>query len=117
EQANGSPDNALVGANINALPLKNLKLYGQLLFDEFLLHELLSNRGYWGNKYAVQAGFKWLDVFNLPNVDWQGEFNLIRPYTYSEKEPSENYSQYGQSLAHPLGANLREVVNIIRINP
>jgi len=117
EQANGSPDNALVGANITALPCKHLKLYGQLLLDELQVHEVFSSQGWWGNKYALQAGFKWIDIFGIPNLDWQSEFNLIRPYTYSEKDPSENYSQYGQALAHPLGANLREFVNIIRFNP
>jgi hypothetical protein len=117
EQSNGSPDNALVGANINVLPGKKIKIYGQLLLDEFQVHQVFSSHQWWGNKYALQAGFKWIDIFGLPNVDWQAEANLIRPYTYSEKDPSENYSHYGQPLAHPLGANLREMVNIIRINP
>jgi hypothetical protein len=117
EQNSGSPDNALAGANINILPCRNFKIYGQLLFDEFEIHQLVSNKGWWGNKYATQLGIKWIDVFGLPNVDWQSEFNLVRPYTYSEKSSSENYSTYGQALAHPLGANLSEFINIIRINP
>jgi len=117
EQSNGSPDNSIVGLNVNILPCKRLKIYGQIVLDELQVHEVLTNSGWWGNKNALQLGFKWIDIFGLPNVDWQSEFNLIRPYTYSQKVPSNNYGQYGQSLAHPLGANLREFVNIIRINP
>jgi hypothetical protein len=69
------------------------------------------------NKYALQGGIKWIDIFGISNFDWQGEVNIIRPYTYSEKNPTENYSQYAQPLAHPLGANLREFISIFRYNP
>jgi hypothetical protein len=106
----------VAGLNINVLPFKNFKVYGQFLLDDIDIHKLVSDNGYWANKYATQLGFKWIDIFGLPNIDWQSEFNLVRPYTYSERNTSDNYSHYGQALAHPLGANLREFINIIRIN-
>jgi hypothetical protein len=117
EQQLGSSDNSLLGANINIIPVRKLKLYGQLLLDEFRVHELLNQSGWWGNKYGIQAGLKWVDIFGLPNVDLQSEFNMVRPYTYSEDSTAKSYTQFSQPLAHPLGANFEELVNIISINP
>lgn len=117
EQQTGSADNTVVGANLNILPVKKVKLYGQVLFDEFRISELRSGNGWWGNKFAVQAGIKYVDIFGLPNVDWLGEFNLIRPYTYTSDTSGKNYVHYNQMLAHPLGANLEEFISIFTINP
>ena len=114
---NGAVDKETAGANINILPCRNFKIYGQFLLNEFQAHQILSGNNWWGNKYGIQAGFKWIDLFGLKNVDWQSEFNLVRPYTYTSANSVDNYSQYGQPLAEPLGANFREFVNILRINP
>jgi hypothetical protein len=117
EEEMGSPDNALVGANFDVIPLKRVKVYGQIMFDEFLLHHLLSMDNFWANKYSLQAGVKWVNIFGIKNFDWQGEYNLIRPYTYSSDTVSNTYSHYNQSLAHPFGANLTELISIFRFNP
>lgn len=112
----GSPDNALAGMNTSFIFMKHFRLYGQVVLDEFVISELRKNRGWWGNKYALQAGFKYIDMFGLPNIDWQTEFNLVRPYTYSSDTPANSFSQFNQALAHPRGANFRELINILRIN-
>ncbi|RYD82227.1 MAG: hypothetical protein EOP53_04285 [Sphingobacteriales bacterium] len=112
----GSPDNALLGANVNFLVAKHVKLYGQLMLDEFVLNQYRNNRNWWANKYALQAGFKWIDFLGLPNVDLQSEINVIRPYTYSADTIAKAYEHFKQPLAHPMGSNLREIVNILRVN-
>ena len=53
----------------------------------------------------------------IPNFDLQGEFNYIRPYTYQHEDKYRNYQQYGQPLAHPMGANLYEFVGIATYQP
>ena len=60
---------------------------------------------------------KYVDAFGLANLDLQGEMNIIRPYTYSHHSNFGSYTSYRQPLAHPLGANLREFVGIIRYQP
>ncbi|MGZ5243072.1 MAG: hypothetical protein ACXWW0_04295 [Bacteroidia bacterium] len=112
----GSADNALLGANMNILVKKRVKLYGQLVLDEFVLDEYRNNKGWWANKYALQAGFKWIDFLGLPNVDIQSEFNLVRPYTYSTDTIAKAFEHFHQPLAHPMGSNLREWVNLVNIN-
>ncbi|MFL5811113.1 MAG: capsule assembly Wzi family protein [Flavisolibacter sp.] len=117
EQQNGSFDNAVVGIDAKANVAKRFQFYGQLLLDEFNLTELKKGSGYWGNKIAVQWGAKYIDAFNIKNLDLQIEDNWVRPFTYSHRDSVANYTHYNQPLAHPLGANFNEVVAILRYQP
>lgn len=117
EQQNGSSDNVLLGADFKWLAAKKLSFYGQLVLDEFLLENLKAGDGWWGNKYALQLGAEYIDALGINNLDLQLEGNLSRPYTYSHGDPYNSYSHYRQPLAHPLGANFKEVVAIARYQP
>lgn len=117
EQQNGSADNALVGFDFKANVAKRAQFYGQLLLDEFFLKEIRARNGWWANKYGVQLGARYIDLFNIKNLDIQGELNLVRPFTYSHSDSVSNYSHFNQPLAHPLGANFAELIGIIRYQP
>ena len=117
EQQNGSADNALVGLDFKANVAKRLQFYYTLMLDEFLLKELKAQDGWWGNKYAMQIGGKYIDVLGVKNLDIQGEFNFARPFTYSHYDSVSNHSHYNQPLSHPLGANFLEAVGIVRYQP
>jgi hypothetical protein len=124
EQSLGSPDNVLVGLNIKYNPIKYISLYGQLVLNEFRLNELLAGTGWWGNKYGIQYGGKYINAFGIDHLDLQYEFNTVRPYTYTHRGMLEetgysiaSYSHYHQPLAHPLGANFRETILLARYKP
>ncbi|MCE7062701.1 capsule assembly Wzi family protein [Dyadobacter sp. CY343] len=110
----GSQDNALLGFDFRWLVGRKASIYSQFVLDEFLTRYLFNGSGSWTNKYSFQLGGKYVDAFGVPNLDLQAEYNLVRPYTYSHKDGGRNYMHYGQSLAHPLGANFREYLGIIR---
>lgn len=116
ESFQGSGDNALIGLDFKWNFAQRFSIYGQLMLDEFIAKEIFKSSGYWANKYAFQAGAKYIDVFGISNLDFQTEVNAARPYTYSHSDGS-NYTQYNQALAHPLGANFVEWSNIIRWQP
>ena len=115
EYAVGSADNSILGMNLKVSPFKKTHLYGQLVLDEFLLDSLRSANGWWANKYGYQIGVKSVD-FLLPKLTLQAEYNTVRPFTYSHKRTAENYGHQNMSLAHPLGANFKEYVGIVRYN-
>ncbi|MBN8577463.1 MAG: hypothetical protein J0L66_11010 [Cytophagales bacterium] len=117
EQQFGSSDNAILGADLKWNAFRKVSFYGQLVLDEFLLKEVLAGNGWWANKYAIQAGIKYIDALGVSNLDVQVELNRVRPYTYSHYSQYGSYSNYRQSLAHPLGANFTEVVGIMRYQP
>ncbi len=107
---NGSPDNNLIGVDVNYQIKKSTVLYAQFLIDDFNVSELANGKGFFQNKYGVQLGIKSFKPFNINNAFAQLEFNTVRPYTYANKTPAINYSHYGEVLAHPLGANFKEFI-------
>jgi hypothetical protein len=117
EQQNGSQDNAVAGLDFKANVAKRFQLYGQLLLDEFKLSELKANRGWWANKFGIQLGAKYIDAFNIKNLDLQIEHNRVRPFTYSHRDSVANYTHYNQPLAHPLMANFKELIGTARYQP
>jgi hypothetical protein len=117
EQQNGSFDNAVLGFDAKANVAHKFQFYGQVLLDEFVLSELRAGKGWWGNKYGIQVGAKYIDAFNIRNLDLQIEMNRVRPFTYSHGDSVANYTHYNQPLAHPLGANFQELIALLRYQP
>lgn len=114
----GSPDNALLGASLRFTIMKRNLFYMQLMLDEFKLEHVMKGDGWWANKHGFQVGLKSYDPFSIPNLYFQAEYNHVRPYTYAHNTSIQNYGHYNQPLAHPQGANFREMVVIAdkRIN-
>lgn len=108
EYSLGSSDNAFLGFSFRVKVLKKQQVYGQLLLDEFLLKEVVADTGWWANKQAFQLGFKSFDMFTIKYLNFQTEFNYVRPYTYSHGSVQQNYGHFNEPLAHPLGANFWE---------
>ncbi len=117
EQQSGSPDNALLGLDFKWNFLRRFQLYGQLVVDEFLYSNVVAADGWWGNKQAGQVGLHYVDAFGLSNLDVQAELNVARPYTYGHDDIYTSYAHYKMPLAHPLGANFREWVGLLRYQP
>jgi hypothetical protein len=117
EQHLGSADNALLGLDYKINFLRHFSLYGQFVMDEFYLSDLKASNGSYRNKYAVQTGLKYIDALGIRNLDLQAEMNVARPYTYQHFSSYTNYTNYNQSLAHPLGANFLEWIGIVRYQP
>jgi len=115
----GSPDNALVGFDGRWNLWRRVQLYGQLLLDEFAIKELINpdQKGWWGNKYGLQAGLKYINAFGVDHLDLQAEVNLARPYTWSHSDSLNGYTHFRQPLAHPLWSNFQEFVGIARYQP
>jgi hypothetical protein len=111
EHSIGSPDNILIGLNGKWNFLKRFQLYGQVMLDEFKFDELfIEKNGWWANKYGIQLGLKYYDVLGIDHLDFQVEYNKAQPYTYTFRDNTAPYTHYDQSLAHPLGANFKEMI-------
>ena len=128
EQILGSPDNAIIGFDFKANFARKFSLYGQFVMDEMNIGQefdfknkklkgLFHPRKWWGTKVGTQLGLKYIDVFGISNLDFQIEGNLVRPYTYSHSDPVTSWTNYNLPLAHPLGANFKEIIAILRYQP
>ncbi len=119
-----SPDNVIIGLNAKWNVLNRFSFYGQLVLDEFLLSEITSGSGWWANKYGFQLGAKYIDVLGIDQLDAQVEYNYVRPYTFTHRDTLEgfntsiaNYSHFNQPMAHPLGANFKELILGLNYKP
>ena len=124
----GSSDNVLIGANFEYREAGKYKIYSQIVLDELVISEIRqdvkhllkpssTNRyGWWGNKYGIQIGAKVFNVANVKGLHIALENNIVRPYTYSHRNPSFAYTSFNQALAHPLGANFNELITTVDYN-
>ncbi len=109
EYALGSSDNVLIGVDAK-IRMKNWTFYGQLMMDEFNFADIKGRTRWWANKYAVQMGVKTSLIENQNKFFFRGEMNIVRPYTYSHLSNSQSYTNQGDPLAHPYGANFAEIL-------
>ena len=113
EASNGSPDNALIGFTGKYKITDGITAYGQFTLDEFRAQDFFSGKGSAKNKYAWQLGVKGANLLNVKSLNYLVEYNGALPYTYSETLAIKNYSEEAEPLAHPFGANFKEVVGIL----
>lgn len=107
-----SPDKMHLGATAKYKVFSNMTAYGQFMLGELTVSEFFAGRGHVNNKWGAQLGFRGFDAFGVKDLNFLGEYNLARPYTYAHFDPISNYTNYGEPLAHPWGANFREFVGI-----
>lgn len=129
EYGMGSSDNSLLGFSSSLRPTKDITLYGQFLLDEFLFGEWSSSMrkaisgdstiltGYWANKQSYQLGVKYLEPLGWKSASVLAEVNIVRPFTYGHSNPRQSYTHLNQSLAHPLGSNFIEWVQVTTWQP
>jgi hypothetical protein len=113
DNIDNNPAKNLVGFTAKYKVFQHTILYGQFALNEFHASDILSGDGAIDNKSAYQIGFRGSDLFGIKNLNYLAEFNTARPFTYSSFDQSSNYSQDGQPLADPFGANFREWVGIL----
>jgi len=117
ENSLNSIDKAIIGTNFKWNFKKRFQTYGQFLISEFILSEMMSDRNWFGNKYSYQLGLKYIDVFGINNLDAQAEVNICRPYMYTSQSERMTFTNYRQPMAHPIGANFKEFIGIVRYQP
>jgi hypothetical protein len=102
-------NNILLGATLKLKITNSISFYGQFMLDDLSS----AKSGETGNKYGYQAGFKYFDLFTIRRLNFQVEYNSVRPYAYAADNSFQSYTHYNQALAHPLGANFNEIVGFI----
>lgn len=117
ERSLGSPDNAFIGLDFKWNFLRRFQVYGQMGMDELQASRLLPDPQSWAHKFAFQLGGKYIDVLGIDHLDLQIEHNAVRPHTYQHWKTETAYSHGSQPLAHPLGANFRETLVLLRYQP
>lgn len=116
----GSDNNALMGMNFKVSFSQKNCIYAQFVLDDVIVGQLVNDikhrisssytgqYGWFANKWGIQGGMKFFDMFKLKGLDCFVEGNIVRPYVYSHSVSELTYTHNGKPLAHPLGANFIE---------
>lgn len=113
DNATNDPDKALLGLTSKYKISNGITVYGQFSLNEFHAVDFFSSNGAYTNKYGWQLGFRGTNLFTIKNLNFLLETNNVKPYTYSARSAIENYSNSSEPLAHPWGANFRELVGLL----
>lgn len=118
----GSNENALMGLNMKVSFSQKNCVYAQVVLDDIIVgqlkndikHRLSSSYtgeyGWFANKWGIQGGLKFFDMFKVKGLDCFVEGNIVRPYVYSHSQQNLTYTHAYKPLAHPLGANFVEAL-------
>ena len=87
--------------------------YTQIMLDDMDVGAARKGKGFYRTKVSAQFGYKGLDIFKVKHLDFQTELNIVRPFVYAHKAPEQSYTNFNQSLTHPLGANFLESITFI----
>ncbi|MDX5585537.1 MAG: gliding motility protein RemB [Aureibaculum sp.] len=104
--------NALMGFSTKYKWSQKFSTYTQFVLDELTVGKFFDGTKYWGNKFSVQLGAKYYNAFDVDNLYFQGELNVSRPYTYSNRKSILNYGHFNQPLGHLWGSNFWEAIGI-----
>lgn len=117
-QLGSGSSKATVGLDVKSNLFKTLQLYGSLVIGEFIFKDIRNyGSGSWWNKQALQLGGKYIDVLGVKNLDLQAEVNLVRPFMYAHNDSNTAFTHYNTELAHPLGANFKEYIVVLKYQP
>jgi len=111
--ASDDPDKSLLGLTAKYKLTDGITAYGQFALNEFVSKDFFSSDGASVNKYGWQLGIRGANLFGVKNLNYLLESNNAKPYTYSARSSIENYSANSEPLAHPWGANFREIVGLL----
>ena len=110
EHTLGDRDNVCMGIDFKILPIRNVKIYGELFIDDlFSPFDLFEN--YWGNKLAFQTGLSLEDPFKINNSRFTAEYTRIDPFVYTHEDTVNIYENYTYGLGHFLRPN-SDMINV-----
>lgn len=96
-------DNTLMALDGRFALLPRTVIYGTLLLDELRFEEL--GKHWWANKHGLQGGVQHsLTLFTLP-VNLILEFTAVRPWVYTHKSLTTNFTHNAFCLGFPYGGN------------
>ena len=104
QRARGDRDNMFWLFDIRTHFLENLELTGSILYDDFNLPDLFSDK--WSDRYGWQAGMYYADMFGIRNTALTVEYTRVQPYVFSHgRSREDSYTSQGRLIGTSIGPN------------
>ena len=96
-------DNMLPGLDFEFLPMENLKLYGELVVDDYQRPWNPKDFNNWANLFGILFGAYYTDPLGFKDTDLRAEYTFINQFCYTHGIPPNSYQNYGYVIGHWLG--------------
>jgi hypothetical protein len=96
-------DNMLNGVDFVLLPIKNVKLYGELMVDDFQMQDM--NIHNWANLFGMLFGVYYVNPLGLDDTDLRVEYAFVNQFSYTHSSPINRYQHYDYVIGHWLGSD------------
>ncbi|HEX9654304.1 MAG TPA: capsule assembly Wzi family protein [bacterium] len=97
----GNQDNNMISVDATVFLKNRLKLYSQILMDDFSFAKDIFHN--YVNKWGVLVGGLWVDPFGLPDTELRFELTRIQPFVYTHYNEINTYTNYNNVIGHWLG--------------
>lgn len=94
-----SDDNILWSVDFSSIPFYGLKLYGEILIDDYQYEQNPPAP----NKLGYLGGLYFIDPLYVNGLDFRIEYTRINRWVYSHRESSNVYINEGKYIGHWLG--------------
>ena len=115
ELTGGNKNNAIMGFDFEAHPVRKLAFQGTLLIDDLNFSTLFSNKmrngvsGGNDNRFGYQFGTIWTDAFAIPDLTAKFEYTRLDPFVYTHRTNKSQYTNWALPLGHSLQPNADEI--------
>jgi len=96
----GPDDNTYLGFDFAVKPMVGVKLYGQMMVDDYQLDNRTQSDQE-PNEYGLLFGGYWADV--LPQFDVKAEYSKVTNRTFNQYHPRNRYLYKGELIGGALG--------------
>jgi len=97
----GNLDNNLISFDGTVFIKNRVKVYGEILLDDFSFAKNIFNN--FVNKWGVLVGGLWVDPLGVRNTEFRIELVRIQPFVYTHIIPLNTFSNYNNVIGHWLG--------------
>lgn len=111
----GDKDNNMFGFDVTARITPGIRVFGELLADDFSLD--YSPWKYWGNKLAYMAGMHWAQPFGARTLELFATYTRVDPYVYTHMDSMNVYTHYNASAGSTLGPNAERLYGAVLYRP
>ena len=102
-------DNIFWHVNFSTFPVKRIKVYGELLIDDFQY----ADRDSFPDKLGGILGFQWFDPLGFRDTDLSGEVGRIQKWVYTQRDTLNTYLHEDAIIGDGLGPDAERILLLI----
>lgn len=116
QRSRGERDNVMWVFDVKTTFLRDLQFTGTILYDDINVPDMFTDL--WSDRYAWQAGVRYVDPFTVPNTELVVEYTRVEPYVFSHARSRDgSFTSLGRILGPDVGPNGDAWMGMLSVQP